>query len=118
MSLAIYSLGLSLVEALIWLHLWLTMCFLIVQNVDPLFTCSLDAEGAFDAVLHSVLFKKALSVIPDHCWRVMVHWNRSITVRIKRDGKLSDSIKVCKGTHQGGLSSPFPLQLILSRFDK
>ena len=37
MSLAIYSLGLSLVEALIWLQLWLMMCFLIVQNVDHLF---------------------------------------------------------------------------------
>ena len=28
-------------------------------------------------------------------------------MRIKWNGKLSDSIKVCKGTRQGGLSSPF-----------
>ena len=50
---------------------------------SPVYTCLLDAEGAFDAVPHSVLFKKALNVIPDHCWRVMVHWYISITVRIK-----------------------------------
>ena len=37
----------------------------------------------------------------------MVHWYSSITVRIKWNDKLSDSIKVCKGTRQGGLSSPF-----------
>ena len=41
----------------------------------------------------------------------MVHWYRSITVRIKWNGKLSDSIKVCKGTRQGGLSSPFLFNL-------
>ena len=37
MSLAKYSLCLSLVEALIWLHILLMMCFLIVRNVDHLF---------------------------------------------------------------------------------
>ena len=41
----------------------------------------------------------------------MVHWYSSITVHIKLNGKLSDSIKVCKGTHQGGLSSPFLFNL-------
>ena len=78
---------------------------------SPVYTCSLDAEGAFDAVPHSVLFKKALNVIPDHCWRVIVHWYRSITVCIQWNGKLSDSIKVCKGTRPGGLSSPFLFNL-------
>ena len=31
------------------------------------YACSLDAEGAFDVVPHSILFYKAMDVIPDHC---------------------------------------------------
>ena len=77
---------------------------------SPVYTCSLDAEGAFDVHSHSVLEKTALNVVPDHCWRVMVHWYSSITVRIKWNGKPSDSIKVCKGTRQGGLS---PLSFLM-----
>ena len=111
MSLAIYSLDLSLVEVLIWLHLWLMMCFLIVRNVDHL---SIHVRWTLRVLLtqcRTLLFLKKLYVVPDHCWRVMVHWYRSITVRIKWNGKLSDSIKVCKGTRQGGLSSPFLFNL-------
>ena len=48
----------------------------------------------------------------------MVHWYSSITVRIKWDGKLSDSIKVCKGTRQGGSSSPFLFNLFYQNFIK
>ena len=38
--------------------------------------CSLDAEGVFDAVPHSILFYKAMDVIPDHCWLLLIGINR------------------------------------------
>lgn len=79
---------------------------------SPVYTCSLDAEGAFDAVPHAVLFRKAMDVIPDHCWLLMVNWYRSITVQIKWGSELSGIIKVTKGTRQGGLSSPFLFNLM------
>ena len=80
------------------------------KRVSPVYTCSLDAEGTFDAVPHSVLFKKALNVVHEHCWRVMARWYSSITLRIKWNGKLSESIKLCKGTRQGRL---FPLSFLI-----
>ena len=55
---------------------------------STVYACShVDAEGAFDAVPHSILFY------------------------IKHKGELSIPIKVCKGTCQGGLSSPFLFKL-------
>ena len=41
---------------------------------SPVYTCSLDAEGAFDAVPHDILFYKVIGVIPDHCWLMLVRW--------------------------------------------
>ena len=35
---------------------------------------ALDAEGAFDAIPHAILFEKALNIIPDHCWVIMVKY--------------------------------------------
>ena len=35
------------------------------------YSCSLDAEGAIDAIPHCVLFDKAQSVLPTYCWFVM-----------------------------------------------
>ena len=78
---------------------------------SPVYTCSLDAEGAFDAVPHDILFQKAINAVPDHFWRIMVNWYSSITVRIKWNSQLSDTIMVCKGTRQGVLSSPFLFNL-------
>ena len=78
---------------------------------SAVYTCALDAEGAFDAVPHDILFMKALNVIPDYCWLLMVRWYRDIVVHIKWGGHLSGPINVCKGTRQGGLSSPFLFNL-------
>ena len=39
---------------------------------STVYTCLLDAEGAFDAIQNCVLFKKASEVLPDYCWHVMV----------------------------------------------
>ena len=74
---------------------------------STVYACSLDAEGAFDGIPHPVLFNKALGVIPDMFWRILVYWYNILTVKIKWGDVLSESIKIEKGTRQGGLSSPF-----------
>ena len=38
---------------------------------SAVYTCSLDAEGAFDAIPHSILFHNAAAALPRHCWHVM-----------------------------------------------
>ena len=74
---------------------------------SAVYSCSLDAEGAFDAIPHSVLFAKASTALPDHCWHVMVKWYNRLSVQIKWCNQLSSKVKICVGTRQGGLSSPF-----------
>ena len=75
------------------------------------FRRSLDAEGAFDAIPHSILFYKAAAVLPKHCWHVMHTWYSKLTVQVKWCGTLSSTIEVGVGTRQGGLSSPFLFNL-------
>jgi len=60
----------------------------------------LDAEGAFDAVPQAILLQKAINVITDHCWVIMVKWHRSISVQVKWSAILSETLKICKGTRQ------------------
>ena len=74
---------------------------------SAVYSCSLDAEGAFDAIPHSVLFAKASTALPDHCWHVIVEWYKRLSVQIKWCNQLSSKVKICVGTRQGGLSSPF-----------
>jgi len=78
---------------------------------STIYMCSLDAEGAFDCIPHSVLFLKAIDVLPDHCWRIMYRWYTNMTVVIKWNNTLSAPIDVRRGTRQGGLSSPFLFNL-------
>ena len=78
---------------------------------SAVYTCSLDAEGAFDAIPHCILFEKAASALPDHCWSVMYNWYSRLSVQIKWNNKLSTKIRVSVGTRQGGLSSPFLFNL-------
>lgn len=78
---------------------------------SPIFACSLDAEGAFDAIPHPVLFAKAIGVMSDVVWRIMFHWYSDITVRVKWNSQLGEIIPIMKGTRQGGLSSPFMFNL-------
>ena len=70
------------------------------------YSCSLDAEGAFDAIPHCILFDKAQSVLPTHCWFVMHEWYSQLTINIKWRGCYSKDVDVNIGTRQGGLSSP------------
>ena len=77
-----------------------------VQNGSQMYTCSLHAEGAFDAIPHPVLFAKTLNVISNMSWRLLYCWYTDMTINIKWK-YLSRDITICKGTKQGGLCSPF-----------
>ena len=49
---------------------------------SAVYTCSLDAEGAFDAIPHAVIFGKLDGIVPDYAWRVMYAWYRQMYVTI------------------------------------
>ena len=53
---------------------------------STVYTCSLDADGAFGAIPHAILFDRASDVLLYHCWQIM-------------HGMLSRSIKVSMGTN-------------------
>ena len=78
-----------------------------VKRGSPIFACSLDAEGAFDAIPHYILFDKAINVIPDPCWRVLYFWYKRVTAQVRWNNCLSNVIRFHRGTRQGGISSPF-----------
>lgn len=78
-----------------------------VKQGSAVFSCSLDAQGAFDEIPHPILFDKCIGVLPDHCWRTLVCWYMDLSVRVKWGGEISHEIAISKGTRQGGLSSPF-----------
>ena len=82
-----------------------------ISRGSTVYTCSLDAEGAFDAIPHVILFKKAMGFIPDIYWRLLVTWYSSITVKVKLNGQISQSMRILKGTRQGGMSSHFLFNL-------
>ena len=53
---------------------------------SPVYVCSRYAEGAFDAIPHSILFSKAMGVIPDLYRRMMVYWYGRLCIQIKWGG--------------------------------
>lgn len=83
------------------------ICCYCQSQGSSVYLCSLDAEGAFDAIPHAVLFHETIDVLPDHCWRVLYRWYTSMTVVISWNSQCSKPIQVKRGTRQGGLSSPF-----------
>ena len=50
---------------------------------SAVYTCSLDAEGAFDAIPRVVIFGKLDGIVPDYAWRVMYAWYRQMYVTIR-----------------------------------
>jgi exonuclease III len=74
---------------------------------SAVYTCSLDAEGAFDFIPHEMLFFKCMDIVPGHLWLTLLNWYSKLSVCIKWHGKLSTAVMVKQGTRQGGLSSPF-----------
>ena len=73
---------------------------------STVYLCSLDAEGAFDNIPFPVLFHCASNVLPDLCWRVMYYWYSQMRIYVRWNNHLGPSIKVQRGTRQGGLTSP------------
>ena len=72
---------------------------------SSVFLCSLDVEGAYDGIPHSILFHCAGSVLPDDCWRILYNWYTCLCVSIKWNNMLGQRIDVSKGLRQGGLTS-------------
>ena len=73
-----------------------------VKRGSPIYSCSIDAEGAFDAIPFPVLFQKAIGVLPDPCWRY-----KNISVQVRWKGYLGKVIRVMKSTRHGGPYSCF-----------
>ena len=89
---------------------------------SPTFFCSLDATGAFDSLPHSIMFKRAMDVIPDKSWQILYFWYLNSSVFIKWNGQFSERIKIGRGTRQGGLTSPMIFNLfyldLINEIDK
>ena len=83
-----------------------------VSRGSAVYVCALDAEGAFDGIPHSIMFAKAMNVIPALYWRLLIYWYSRLTVYIRWGEQTSDAINIRKGTRQGGLSSPFIFNLL------
>ena len=45
-----------------------------IFNGSPVFMCSLDAEGAFDALPFPVIFTKIANVVSDSSWKILYNW--------------------------------------------
>jgi hypothetical protein len=69
------------------------------------YSCSLDADGAFDAIPRPILFRKAIGHIEPNCWKLMFYWYSKLSVKVKWNSVVGKSINICKGTRQGGLTS-------------
>ena len=78
---------------------------------SPTFLCSLDAEGAFDNLPHSIMFKRAMNAIPDRCWQILFYWYKNMTFSLKWNGNITENIAIGRGTRQGGLTSPMIFNL-------
>ena len=83
-----------------------------MSNGSPVYVCALDAEGAFDGIPHSIMFHKAVNVVPMLYWRLLIYWYSRLVVYIRWGGSISEPIDIRKGTRQGGLSSPFIFNLL------
>ena len=79
---------------------------------SAVYTCTLDAEKAFDGVPHSILLKKCNNILPDHWWRILYTWYENIQAVIKWNSNTSNTISIEKGTRQGGLTSPLLFNLL------
>ena len=53
-----------------------------------------------------------LTLIPDDIWKLLFYGYEKMEVYIHFNNKCSEPIKIKKGTKQGGMSSPFLLNLL------
>ena len=50
---------------------------------STIFYCSLEAEGAYYELPHSVLLQKTMNIIPDNLWRLLHFWYSHMNVVIR-----------------------------------
>ena len=79
-----------------------------VTQGSAVYMCSLDVEGAYDALPQAVLLLKAMKVLPDASWNILY---TNMSVRITWNNNVGKPIVVERGTRQGGLSSPLLFNL-------
>ena len=79
---------------------------------SPVFTCSLDAQGAFDHIPHSVIFAKLDGVLPNHVWRLLYRWYSSMYVTVRLNASLGRRLRVERGVRQGSITSPWMFNLV------
>ena len=53
-----------------------------VAQGSAVYMCSLDVEGAYDALPHAILLLKAMKVLPDASWNILYFWYTNMSVRI------------------------------------
>ena len=79
---------------------------------SPVFTSSLDAQGAFDHIPNSVIFSKLDGVILDHVWRLLYRWYSAMYVTVRLNGSLGRRLRVERGVRQGSITSPWMFNLV------
>jgi retron-type reverse transcriptase len=87
------------------------VCQYATSKGSAVHLCSLDAEGAFDALPHSVLLQKAMDILPEQHWRLLCSWYADMKATICWGGNFSRTMDVEQGTRQGGLTSPLLFNL-------
>ena len=91
------------------------VCALLNAQGSPVYLCSLDVEGAFDSLPHSVLFDCVSEILPDISWRILYYWYTNMRVQVKWNNRLGVPLPVEKGTRQGGLTSPLLFNIYYQR---
>ena len=82
-----------------------------VKGGSQVFMCSLDIEGAYDALPHEVIFLKAMGVLTDTSRRLLYYWYQRQSVIIKWKNYVSEPVNIQIGTRQGGLTSCYLFNL-------
>ena len=64
------------------------VCALLNAQGSPVYLCSLDVEGAFDSLPHSLLFDCVSGILPDISWRIFYYWYTNMRVQVKWNNRL------------------------------
>ena len=82
---------------------------------SAVYTSSLDAEGAFDAIPHVVIFGKLGWIVSEYAWRVLCAWYRQMYVMHKATRNTRTEAACQEGNPPGVSKQPIDLQRILRR---
>ena len=80
--------------------------------MSTVFTCSLDAQSAFDGFPIPILLYKAMDTIPDPSWNILYYWYSKMSACIRWNNSIGRQlISIECGTRQGGPTSPLIFNL-------